>query len=150
MSTPRYRAWRFMHPDIDTEAPYPGLQIAPQGDIAMVDENDSVRQALFLLLSTSPGERVMRPEYGCQIHQLVFSPNDDTTAGLAIYYVRRAIERWERRIDILRLDAGRNPDFAEQLDIMLEYRVRATQRIETIVISMNLVGEKINLVGEMS
>ena len=49
----------------------------------MVQYNDSIRQAILLLFSTRPGERVMRPDYGCDIHRLVFSPNDDTTAGLA-------------------------------------------------------------------
>ena len=67
----------------------------------------SVRQAILLLLSTRPGERVMRPTYGCDLHRLVFSPNDDTTAGLAIHYVRQALERWEPRIEVIRLDAGR-------------------------------------------
>ena len=43
----------------------------------------------------------MRPDYGCELHRLVFSPNDDTTAGLAIHYVRRALERWEPRVEVL-------------------------------------------------
>jgi len=67
----------------------------------MVDGDDSVRQAILLLLSTVPGERIMRPEYGCLIHQLVFSPNDATTAGLAIHYVQRALDLWEPRVDVV-------------------------------------------------
>jgi len=46
------------------------------------------------------GERVLRPEYGCDLHRLVFSPNDATTAGLAVHYVRAALLRWEPRIEI--------------------------------------------------
>ena len=52
----------------------------------------------------------MRPTYGCYLRRLLFAPNDDTTAGLAIHYVRSAIERWEPRIDILALDATRHPE----------------------------------------
>ncbi len=106
----------------------------------MVDGHDSVRQAILLLLSTIPGERVMRPDYGCQLHRLVFSPNDETTAGLAIHYVRQALDLWEPRIDVLRLDAERNAEDPEQLTISLEYRVRATQQIDTTTFSFNLSG----------
>ena len=67
----------------------------------MVEDDASIRQSLLLLLSTSPGERVMRPDYGCSLRRLVFAPNDDTTAGLAIHYVRQAVERWEPRVEIL-------------------------------------------------
>lgn len=82
----------------------------------------------------------MRPDYGCQLHRLVFSPNDETTAGLAIHYVRQALDRWEPRIDVLRLDAERNTEDPEQLIISLEYRVRATQQTDTTTLSFNLAG----------
>ena len=141
MRTERYRAWRFLIPGVDAPEMEAGLHVSGRGAIEMVAGNDAVRQAIFLLLSTTPGERVMRPDYGCYLNRLVFSPNDDTTAGLAIYYVRRALDQWEPRIDIVRLDAGPNPDIPEWLDISLEYRVRATQRIAPLRLSLNLVGE---------
>jgi len=83
------RAWRFLHPDFDPGAS--GLQLSPRGALALVEDEEAVRQALLLLLTTTPGERVMRPDYGCELARLVFAPNDDTTAGLAIHYVRRAV-----------------------------------------------------------
>jgi phage baseplate assembly protein W len=132
MSTPRYRAWRF-----DALS---GISVAP-GRVEMVEGDDSVRQAIFLLLSTTPGERVMRPEYGCELRRVLFSPNDDSTAGLAIHYVRQAIDRWEPRVAIVRLDAVANRDRAEQLDIALEYRVRSTLHVEELHYSVNLQGE---------
>ena len=140
MSTSRYRAWRFVHPDLDSPDGTVGLGLSPRGSIAMVDEHDSVRQAILLLLSTIPGERIMRPDYGCQLHRLGFSPNDETTAGLAIHYVRQALDRWEPRIDVLRLDAERNTEDPEQLIISLEYRVRATRQTGTTTFSFNLAG----------
>lgn len=143
MSAPRYRAWKFVHPDLDAGEGTTGFSLSPRGGIAMVDDHDSVRQAILLLLSTTPGERIMRPEYGCQLHRLVFSPNDETTAGLAIHYVRQALDRWEPRIEVLRLDAGRNPDQSEQLTISLEYRVRAIQQLDTVTLAFNLAGDEI-------
>ncbi len=138
----RYRAWRFVHPDLDAPLESAGLQLSPRGGLAMVEEDASVRQAILLLLSTTPGERVMRPDYGCQLRQLVFSPNDDTTAGLVIHYVRQALERWEPRIQILRLDAGRNDSNPGILDIFLEYRVKATQIMDQLAVPMDLSGKQ--------
>jgi phage baseplate assembly protein W len=140
MNAPRYRAWRFLHPDLDASEERAGLRLAPTGALELVDEHAAVRQAVLLLLTTLPGERVMRPEYGCELHRLAFSPNDDTTAGLAIHYVRRALERWEPRIEILQVDAGRHPEDAWRLDITLEYRVRATRRTDRLVYPIALNG----------
>jgi phage baseplate assembly protein W len=136
---PRYRAFRFLYPGLDAAEDKAGLRFGASGGIEMAQYNESIRQALLLLFSTRPGERVMRPDYGCDIHRLIFSPNDDTTAGLAIYYVQRAIDRWEPRIDVLRLDAGRDPEQPERLNILLQYRVRVTRHAELFSFSLNLV-----------
>ena len=135
-----YRALRFAHPDLDQAEP--GLHVSPTGGVEMIAEQASVRQAILLLLTTRPGERVMRPSYGCNLHRLMFWPNDATTAGLAMHYVRQAIERFEPRVDITLLDAGRNPDDPGRLDIRLQYRVRATSRNDEIAVSMSLRGEE--------
>jgi phage baseplate assembly protein W len=140
MTGGRYRAWRFLHPDIDAPQAVAGLTFSPTGGIEMVEELASVRQAVFLLLSTRPGERVMRPDYGCELYKVVFSPNDDTTAGLAIHYVQQALQRWEPRIQIQRLDARRNEDAPTQLDIVLEYRLKATQRDDHVLFPVSLSG----------
>ncbi len=142
MSAERYRAWRFIHPDLDSPDKSAGLQISARGGIEMVAGDQSVRQAILLLMSTIPGERVMRPEYGCHLQRLVFAPNDGTTAGLAIHYVRRALERWEPRIEIIKLDAGQSADQPELLMIVLDYRVKATQNVEQLAFAVNLTGEE--------
>lgn len=138
MTLPHYRAWRFTHPDFDAAEGQVGLRVSATGGIAMVDGNASIRQAILLLLSTIPGERVMRPDYGCNLHKLVFMPNDDTTAGLAIHYVRLALLRWEPRIDILRLDARRGGAAPNSLDMLLEYRVRSTLHSDQLTFTLNL------------
>ena len=136
MNAPRYRAFRFWHADVDDEAP--GLSVGAQGRLQMVDERASVRQAIFLLLSTQPGERVMRPTYGCAIHRLTFAPNDDTTAGLAIHYVEHAVRRWEPRVELLEVDATRDPERATRLDVRLRYRVRATSEVDELFVAFDL------------
>jgi len=148
MSPPRFRAWRFHLPRLDvdprtSESLKAGLSLSAGGGIEMVEEEDSVKQAIHLLLSTAPGERVMRQEYGCDLQRLVFSPNDDTTAGLAKHYVERALARWEPRIQVLRLDALRVEEDPGRLDIHLEYKVRATQQTGRLTFPLSLSGERI-------
>jgi len=143
MNTTRYRAWRFLHPDIDAAEEFAGLGFSATGGIDMVSDDASVRQAILLLLATVPGERVMRPDYGCDLHRLIFSPNDHTTAGLAIHYIRKALDLWEPRIQVLRLDAEPNKIDTSRLDITLEYRLRATQRAEQLALSIDLATEPV-------
>jgi len=133
----RYNAWRFGHPDLGA-ADEVGLRFDPAGGVAMVAGDASVRQAIMLLLSTMPGERVMRPHYGCSLHRLAFAANDPTTAGLAMHYVRQAIERWEPRVAIVRLDAGPALDRPERLDIELDYKVRATSELDQVRFGFDL------------
>jgi phage baseplate assembly protein W len=149
--------WRFENIDFalaggeieDQSALTPmGPVVTAAGGVRMIEGDAAIRQAIILLLSTLPGERVMRPDYGCPLHRLVFNPNDATTAGLGIHYVRQALLRWEPRIDILRLDAGTLPDLSSAADaddgahlyIRLDYRVRATQRPDRVVVSVALEG----------
>ena len=140
----RYRAWRFVHPDFDSRENVAGLRISNRGRIDMVEEHASVRQAILLLLSTRPGEGVMRPTYGCNLHRLIFSPNDETTAGLAIHYVRQAITRWEPRVAILRIDAVRTAEVVSsaRLELIFEYRVLSTQRADRLTFPFDLMGER--------
>jgi len=143
MTTDRERGWLFLHPDYDAASEFAGLRLSARGGIALVEGAAAVRQAILLLLSTMPGERVMRPDYGCELHRLLFATNDDTTAGLAIFYVRRALERWEPRVDIVRLDANRQAERPELLDIVLEYRLRATQQTDRLAFTVNLEAEEV-------
>jgi phage baseplate assembly protein W len=147
MNPRRYNAWRFSYPyvkgadNLDLLDEPAGLEISPTGGVDMVNEQDSVRQSILLLLSTIPGERVMRPEYGCDLHRLIFSPNDNTTSGLAIHYVRQALDRWEPRAQVTHLDAGPHPEYPDRLEISLEYRLRRTQDTAALSFSIDLAGD---------
>ena len=76
------------------------LQYDPRGGIAMSRGERDIEQAIRIILETAPGERVMRPEFGCRIHDLIFAPYDAATQGLMIRFVEQALERWEPRIQV--------------------------------------------------
>lgn len=134
------RAFRFVGAGFDTGLTG-GLALTSAGGVAMVDGDQAVRQALMLLLSTTPGERVMRPGYGSRLHRLVFAPNDDTTAGLAIHYVREAIRRWEPRVEVIDVDAGADPDAPWRLLVRLDYQIKASLALGTLDLSVDLEPE---------
>lgn len=134
------RGWAFRHPDFDAPSEDSGLTLRGAGGIAMTDSIASIRQSLLLLLSTMPGERLMRPDYGCDLHRLMFSTNDDTTAGLAIHYVRQAVTRWEPRVKIVRLDAQRSEGDPGRLELILRYRRRGAESSQEIRFNVDLGG----------
>ncbi|HET8682772.1 MAG TPA: GPW/gp25 family protein [Micromonosporaceae bacterium] len=141
------RAFRFVGAGFDAGLTG-GLALTSAGGVAMVEGDQSVRQALLLLLSTTPGERVMRPGFGSRLHRLVFAPNDDTTAGLAIHYVREAVRRWEPRVEIIDVDAGADPDAPWRLLVRLDYRVRASLAMGTLDLSVDLEPEPDHPAGQ--
>jgi uncharacterized protein len=78
---------------------YP-MRVGPTGGIALVARDEEIAESMRLILGTSPGERPMRPEFGCPIHEHIFSPSDATTAGLIAFEVRNSLQRWEPRIEV--------------------------------------------------
>lgn len=102
------------------------IGVDARGRVALSRREHDIEEAIRIILMTSKGQRVMRPEFGCQIHELVFAPNDATTAGLAVYYVEEALRMWEPRIRLLDVTAA--PDEANdgRLMIHVSYEVRST------------------------
>jgi phage baseplate assembly protein W len=94
--------------------------------IAVAEYEESVRQAIRIILATAKGERVMRPDFGCGIHELVFAVNDSATRGLAEHEVREALRLWEPRIEVLQVKVTSSGAQGEELLISIDYRVRAT------------------------
>ena len=101
-----------------------------RNQIAMVDDDIDIRQSIFIIIQTVPGERVMRPEFGCHIHELVFWPANEQTAAVAQRYVTEALERWEPRIRVQEVIATLgSEDFGELLlEIVYEIKNRSDVR----------------------
>ena len=97
-----------------------------RGRIALSRRERDIEEAILMILLTPKGQRVMRPEFGCQIHDLIFAPNDATTAGLAAYYVEEALAMWEPRIRVLEVNAGPDPQAQERLLLDIRYEIKAT------------------------
>ena len=151
-SAARLRAVRFDLPfDVDGDRTVgdSGLRLTASGGLALVEGAAAIRQAIMILLSTRPGERLMRPEYGCPLHRLAFEPNDAATAGLAMHYIRSALLRWEPRIDIIALVVESNAADREEgcLAVRLEYRVRASSEIATMHFDLDLLGREVHAVS---
>jgi len=104
---------------------YP-IQLDPQGEMALSRYEEDIQEAIWLILSTAPGERLMHPDFGCNIHELVFAPNDAGTAGLARFYVEEALTRWEPRIDLEAVEVQADPAEPSLLLISVDYQVRTT------------------------
>ena len=78
---------------------YP-MRIGPSGGIALVSREQEIEEAIRLILGTSPGERPMRPEFGCRIHEYLFASADGETASAITAAVRASLRRWEPRINV--------------------------------------------------
>lgn len=96
------------------------------GQINVAYAENSIQQSIWTILGTSPGERVMRPEFGCGIHDLVFGVNNAGLAGRVTEAVREALVVWERRIDVLDIDAVADSAKPNLLLIEINYQVRST------------------------
>ncbi|WP_330231181.1 GPW/gp25 family protein [Nocardia sp. NBC_00508] len=74
------------------------------GGLAEAADVDILDQSIRVVLGTSPGERAMRPDFGCDLHSLAFAPNNPATANLARLHVESALSTWEPRIDLVGVD----------------------------------------------
>ena len=109
----------------------PRLDSATHGFVR-AEYEESVRQSILLILGTAPGERLMRPEFGCGIHDLVFENAGEATVGRIQQTVRQALLRLEPRIDVTRVDV-QTGGAGNVLLISIEYEVRATNNVFNLV-----------------
>lgn len=118
------------------------LQYDSRGGIALASGKRDIEQAIRIILLTAPGERVMRPEFGCRIHELVFGPHDPATESLAVYYVERALERWEPRIELQEVSISPASKADGVLLIEIKYRIKDTHDEYSIVHPFYLTEEE--------
>jgi len=107
------------------------LQVTPAGQIAGAAYEQRIEEAVLLILSTAPGERVMLPQFGCGIHDLAFSPNTPGARSAVIDAVRTALVKFEHRIDVL--EVGTEAQGENLLLIRISYRIRSNNAIGNLV-----------------
>jgi phage baseplate assembly protein W len=118
------------------------LGVDPTGSIALVGDDVELQQAIRLVLATAPGERPMRPEFGCGIHDYVFAPADATTAGRLSAEVKRALTRWEPRIEVTSVDVSVDEVERHTLYIDVQYQKKGTYDPRNLVFPFYVIPEE--------
>lgn len=112
-----------------------------RGGIALARHEEDIEQAILIILSTSKGERRMRPTFGCDVHELVFAPANATTFGLMRHYVEEALAMWEPRIAVREVLIAPSPNDG-RVDVIINYEVLATKDERTLVYPFYTIGEE--------
>lgn len=123
MSTPSFlgRGWAFP------------LEADRDGSALMVDEAENVRQAVLLIMRTEPGERVMRPDFGCGLRRFVFEPVTDSTLALIRLAVQTGLTTWEPRITVDAVTVTADESQPGRVVIEAGYRIRSTNTFYNLV-----------------
>lgn len=106
-----------------------------RGTVAVSEFEQNIRESITVILGTKPGERQMLPDFGCRIHELMFSPNTRATATLVAHYVEEALVRWEPRIEVTKVDAF--PDTSGTVKVMVHYRIKSTQELQELALLLS-------------
>ena len=109
------------------------LQVTPGGKIAQARYEQRIEESIYLILTTAKGERVMLPDFGCGVHDLVFAPNNTLTRSAVVQNVRQALVTFERRIDVLEVTAEAADGEPNLLLIRINYRIRANNALGNLV-----------------
>ncbi|MGH3620752.1 MAG: GPW/gp25 family protein [Sciscionella sp.] len=117
------------------------LRTDSTGGFALVSREREIEESIRLVLATAPGERPMRPEFGCGIHEFVFAPADASTAGQIAEEVRRSLDRWEPRIDLAGVDVIFDEVQVGTLYIDIPSEVRGTNDPRNLVFPFYVIPE---------
>jgi phage baseplate assembly protein W len=109
------------------------IKPVPARGIPLAGGAEKVRQSIWLILSTAPGERPMRPDFGCGIHDLVFMANTVALRGLVQAKVREALVKWEPRIDVVDVTVESPAELGNQLLIRIDYAIRSNNTFFNLV-----------------
>lgn len=118
------------------------LQVNSRGEIALVTAERDIEQAIRIILGTRPGERVMRPDFGCRASELMFEPRDAATETRLQQYVLEALRRWEPRIEVQEVNVATDPNLDGALFVEIFYFIKATHDERSIVYPFFLAGEE--------
>ena len=111
------------------------------GGVSSSALEENVRQSIFIILGTAPGERIYRPDFGCRIHDLMFAPNNGITSASAEVYCEEAIYKYEPRIESVTCIARPNADEPNRLDIRIEYVIAGQNEKRNLVYPFYLKNE---------
>jgi len=100
------------------------------GRVGFSEFEENIRQCITIILGTRPGERQMLPEFGCRVHELLFAPNNQTTAQVAAGHVREALSKWEPRIEVQDVTSNADPSGAIRVEVI--YRIVSTDSVQTV------------------
>jgi hypothetical protein len=103
------------------------------GGISSSSFEENVRESIFIILGTAPGERLKRPEFGCRIHDLMFAPNNYVTAALAEHYCQEALLKFEPRVENVEVKATPSESEPNRLDIRISYVVAGSHDARNLV-----------------
>lgn len=103
------------------------------GSLGYAADESKVQQAILIILGTAQGERVMRPEFGSRLRELVFAPLNSSTKSLVAGAITDALVKWEPRIDVLSVTAQEQSSDDGTLVVNIQYRVRATNSVFNLV-----------------
>ena len=109
------------------------LQVDRRGGIALARDEQDIDQAIELILGTAPGERPMRPEFGCGVHDFVFDTIDAGTVARMETEIRGALDRWEPRVEVTDVQFDLSGADTGRLLIQIDYRIRATNHMRNLV-----------------
>lgn len=112
------------------------------GGIAMASEDRQIEQAMRLILATAKGERPMRPEFGCGVHDFVFAPANATTAGRIAVEVERSLTFWEPRIDVKSVDVSIDAVAGNTLYINIIYEKKGSYDPRSLVFPFYVIPEE--------
>ncbi len=115
------------------------LRISPSGGLALSAHAFDIDEAIKIILSTAKGERHMRPNFGCAIHDLVFAPNNATTIGLVESHIEEAIGWWEPRVELLNVIVETDQQDRNCLLIDIHYKIRTTNERRNLVYPFYLI-----------
>ncbi|MBC8461512.1 MAG: GPW/gp25 family protein [Deltaproteobacteria bacterium] len=118
------------------------LRVNARGEIALASGEHDIEQSIRIILGTSPGERVMRPEFGCRAHEMLFEPRNAATETRMQQDVMAALARWEPRIEVQAVNVLTSQDLDGALFVEIEYTIKATHDERSIVYPFFLVGEE--------
>lgn len=107
--------------------------LGDRNHFVLVADDANIRQSIYVIIYTVPGERVMRPDFGCEIHSLVFWPVNLQTAAVAERYVREALERWEPRITLEGVDVSIGSYDRGELIISISYKLKDQHDTRSLV-----------------